>query len=249
MKKLLITGVNGTLAPVVAELFRRHQWQTIAWDRHRVSPEDEHACEQFWQQVSPDAVCHLAMGSEDWAAWFARKTAHQELPYLFTSTAMVFDCERNGPYNIHSERNAKDGYGQYKMRCEDRIFAENPHAIVPRIGWQIGAGRGGNNMLEHLFQQMENDGQINASSNWYPACSLMEDTAAAIYELVIENQPGIFHVDSNRYDKLSFLDIVQRLNNHHQANWNIVEDSSYQHDQRLIDGRVGIANLTDWLDR
>lgn len=247
MKKLLITGVNGTLAPVVAAYFQRHQWQAIAWDRSEVNPEDTGACEAFWQRIEPDAVCHLAMGSEDWAAWLAQISAHTQTPFLFTSTAMVFDCEQNGPYHIHHARNAKDGYGQYKIRCEDRIFEKNPHAIIPRIGWQIGGVSGGNNMLEHLHQQFQNTGKISASSRWFPACSLMEDTAGALYQLLLKQEPGLFHVDSNRYDKLSFLQLVRRLNHHHQAGWVVEESTDYQHDQRLVDSRVVIANLSDWL--
>ena len=71
VKTLLITGTNGTLAPVVARLFNEYDWHTVAWDRTRVDPEDTAACQIFWREVKPDAVCHLALGSEAWATWLA----------------------------------------------------------------------------------------------------------------------------------------------------------------------------------
>lgn len=248
MKTLLITGTNGTLAPVVARLFAEHGWHIVPWDRSRVSPEDAGACQAFWQAAKPDAVCHLALGSEAWATWLADMTAAEQIPYLFTSTAMVFDGEINGPYDISSRRNARDDYGRYKIRCEDLIRQHNPAAMVVRIGWQIGSERGGNNMLEQLWQQMETNGKIAASTAWIPACSLMTDTARGLLELAKHPEPGLFHLDSNAQDRLSFAEIVRALKRLHGADgWRIEEHREYVHDQRLLDEHARIRDLSAWL--
>ena len=104
LRKLLITGTNGTLAPVVAHLFNQQGWDCVAWDRQRVNPDDADACHAFWQATKPDAVCHLALGGEAWATWLAEQSARAAIPYLFTSSAMVFDNAINGPYDIASQK-------------------------------------------------------------------------------------------------------------------------------------------------
>lgn len=106
MKRLLITGLTGTLAPVVADYFESHGWKVIGWDHHSISPDDESASRTFISEANPAAVCHLAMGSEEWAAWLASWAKENQIPYLFTSTAMVFDAEHNGPYQIESRERA-----------------------------------------------------------------------------------------------------------------------------------------------
>lgn len=245
MKKLLITGTNGTLAPVVAHLLTQQGWDCIAWDRQRVNPDDADACHAFWQATKPDAVCHLALGSETWATWLAERSARAAIPYLFTSSAMVFDNAINGPYDIASPRNSGDDYGRYKIRCEDQILAHNPAAMLVRIGWQIGVERGGNHMLEYLYKQMETQGRIVASTDWIPACSLMTDTAQGILALLHHPQPGVVHLDSNSQDRLSFFQIVRALKRLHRADgWLIEPSRDYVHDQRLLDERIHLRHLS-----
>ena len=216
MKRLLITGLSGTLAPVVAEYFKTQSWQVVVWDHHSISPEDENASTKFIEEVKPDAICHLAMGSEEWAAWLANWAKVNNRPYLFTSTAMVFDAAHDGPYQIESVREGRDPYGQYKIRCEDAIWNANPDAMIARLGWQISSERGGNNMLEFLHTMMEEKGKIEASSAWIPATSHMQHTAEVLFQLIEGKEPGLYHVDSNADTGWNFVQLVRALAKHHQ---------------------------------
>ncbi|WP_035479193.1 sugar nucleotide-binding protein [Aliagarivorans marinus] len=247
MQRVLITGLSGTLGPVVAEYFRQQGLELVVWNHHQVSPQDAAASEQFWQANPVDAICHLAMGSEDWAAWLAAKAAQANIPYVFTSTAMVFDAAQPGPYSIFAERNAVDEYGKYKIRCEDAIWQANPDAMIARLGWQINDQRGGNNMFDQLCQQFEQNGVIEASSEWFPATSHMRDTAAGLYQLLSNPQPGLFHFDSNAEQRLSFYQLVCSLKAHFDTDWVIKANQDYVHDQRLLEERVAIAPLSAWL--
>ncbi len=248
MKTLLITGMHGTLAPVVARRFAEDGWRIVGWDRNQAEPDDPDACYRFWDVTKPDAVCHLALGSEEWAARLAIMAAGQEIPYLFTSSVMVFDGHCGGPFGEFTACNAGDEYGHYKIRCEECIRQCNPDAIVARIGWQIGSRRGGNTMLEHLWRQMETSGRIAASTAWFPACSLMADTAQGILELVKRRQSGTFHLDSNSRDRLNFFQIVTALKTHHCADsWQVEANQDYVNDQRLLDDRIQIRDLSAWL--
>ncbi|GAM62488.1 dTDP-4-dehydrorhamnose reductase [Vibrio ishigakensis] len=247
MKRLLITGLTGTLAPIVADYFESQGWEVIGWDHHSISPDDESASRTFISEANPDAVCHLAMGSEEWAGWLANWAKENQRPYLFTSTAMVFDAEHNGPYQIKSRREGNDPYGQYKIRCEDAIWQANPDAMIARLGWQIGDKRGGNNMLEFLHAMMDEHGKIDASSAWLPATSHMKHTAEVLFQLIEKNEAGLYHVDSNAQTGWNFAQLVKALAKYHNQPWVVSENQDYKHDQRLLDKRIQTRPLTDWL--
>jgi dTDP-4-dehydrorhamnose reductase len=245
--RVLVTGLNGTLAPVLADTLRARGMTVVGWDRRRVPPDDDTACLAELQRLRPAAVFHLALGGEAWAGLLAAWCARHEVPFVFTSTAMVFDQEPDGPHRIDDPRTAKDDYGRYKIRCEDAIRQASNGAIVARIGWQIGDRRGGNNMLEALWRMAENDGVIRASTRWRPACSFMSDTAEALVRLAAGGRPNTCHLDSNVADALSFHEIVLRLRALHKAAWPVEAVDEYIHDQRLLDDVRWLPDLAERL--
>lgn len=245
MKTVLMTGLTGTLAPKVAHQFQLRGWNVLEWNHHQIPPDDLQQSEQFWQQHHIDAVCHMAMGSETWAAWLGENSKQRNIPYLFVSTAMVFDATKNGPYGIFEERNTQDDYGKYKVRCEDAIWHANPDAMIARIGWQLHHQAEGNNMLAHLDRQHEENGVITASTAWYPATSHMDDTALAFLQLIERNEAGLYHLDSNLKDKWNFYELVCALKQHYNKPWQVLPSSDYHHDQRLTDERIALPPLSE----
>ena len=243
--RVLITGMNGTVAPVLAETLAGAGVECVAWNRQQVPVDDELAANRFLSDVAPDAVCHLAMGAEAWAALLARHCQEHGLGFLFTSTAMVFDAQPNGPHRVDDERTSRDAYGRYKIRCEDAIRGVSDRAIIARIGWQIGSARTGNQMAAALHDMNQRDGQIAASTRWLPATSLLPDTAAALWQLLKNREPGTFHVDSNAECGLNFCEIVTRLEAQLAADWVIRPSEDYVHDQRLLDHRVSMPRLDE----
>jgi dTDP-4-dehydrorhamnose reductase len=245
--RVLVTGLNGTLGPVLAAELEARGARVEAWDRRRVPPEDAAARRRFLETLDPAAVCHLALGAEEWGGGLASWCHGRGRPFLFTSTAMVFDREPNGPHHIGDGRTAKDDYGRYKIRCEDAIRAANAAAVIARIGWQIGARRGGNNMLEGLYRMAETEGVIRASRRWIPACSPIADTAAALADLMLSGARGLYHLDANVESALDFPTIVQALARRHRADWSVEVTEDYDHDQRLPDRRIRLPDLADRL--
>ncbi len=245
---LLLTGLSGTLAPKIAAHATRRGWRISGWDRHRIAPADTGACRAYLADIKPDAIAHLAMGEESWAGWLAAYAAEAGMPFVFTSSAMVFDHDPDGPHAPGDARTAKDDYGRYKIHCEDAVRAANPVATVLRIGWQIDAdahGRAhGNNMLAHLDEQQRRDGRIVASTLWRPACSFMEDTAEALLGLVERPVSGVVHIDGNAVEGPTFARIVAALKHEYaREDWMIVAEEGYRHDQRLVGG-VEVAGLS-----
>lgn len=244
IQRVLITGLNGTLAPVLAESFVNLGIDVVGWDRSRFAPEDPNSLHRLVEAHQPQALCHLATGSPDWARTLAAGCQQLAMPLLFTSTAMVFDAQVDGPYSTSSQANPQDDYGRMKLASEQSIRQAYPQALIARIGWQIGDKRGGNNMLEALHRQMEENGKVVASKAWVPATSFMQDTADTLASLLIQRQQGLFHLDSNAVDQMTFADLVKRLNAAFNCHWLIETNTSYQHDQRLIDARAIMPKLS-----
>jgi dTDP-4-dehydrorhamnose reductase len=232
--RILITGLSGTLAPVLAQRLRAEGHEVLGWDRAAVDPQDLAAAADWLARQRLGAMAHLAMGAPDWAALLAAHAAARGLPFVFTSTAMVFHHEPDGPHHPADARSAQDGYGRYKIACEDAIRAAHPGACIARIGWQIDPERPGNNMLRALDEWQAREGRVAASRAWRPACSFMEDTAAALGSLLARGAGGTVHLDSNAVEGWSFDRIVAALRERFARDeWRLEVHEDYRHDQRL----------------
>lgn len=241
----LITGLNGTLAPVLAQAAASQGASILRWDRSAVPPDDASRGHAWLEAEKPAAIAHLATGGVEWARLLAEYAAAHDVPLLFTSTAMVFHHQPDGPHRIADERNAQDPYGQLKRDCEDAVLSACPHACVARIGWQIDPQRPGNNMLTALDQWQARDGRISASEAWRPACSFMQDTAAVLVRYVRERVSGVRHVDSNADEGHDFVSIVRALKEACRRDaWIIEPTRDYIHDQRLLGGGEHVPPLS-----
>lgn len=247
--QILITGQSGTLAPHFRRHLENEGHQILGWDRSAINPDEAGACKTWLSEHSPDAIIHLALGSEHWAERLAAWCAKNVRPFVFTSTAMVFDAAFGGPHKPSDERTARDEYGRYKIRCENLIKAANEDALIVRIGWQIDFGRQGNNMARQLSEEHDRQGHVNASRLWKPASSLMSDTAAATWSLVSAGETGLYHLDSNAADALTFEALAGLLGNALGESWCVRPNEDYEHDQRLIDDRVTMPSLRARLQR
>ena len=85
-----------------------------------------------------------------------------------------------------------------------------------------------------LEAQQQQQGHIQVSEQWIPACSFMADTAAALYTLLERNIPGTYHLDSNALEAHPFARIVAALSGHFGRGWTLEHTADYRHDQRLI---------------
>lgn len=243
--RILITGLNGTLAPRLAEAASAAGHEVIGWDRGAVDPEDEAASAAWLARQAPDAIAHLGMGSARWAGFLAARCER----FVFTSTAMVFDHESDGPHDVADARTAKDDYARYKIACEDAITAASASAAVARIGWQIDPSRPGNNMLRALDDWQARDGRVAASRAWMPACSFMADTAAALLALLETPRPGLHHLDSNAGEAWRFDELARALARAFRRDWRVEAHEDYRHDQRLVGGPTVLPPLSARLAR
>ncbi|MEM8836136.1 MAG: sugar nucleotide-binding protein [Planctomycetota bacterium] len=243
--RVIVTGGNGTVGRVACEALRERGFVPIGWDRRFAPPDDEEAGNAFIERERPGAIMALAVASQqtgienegpivnvEWPTRLARIARERGIPFLFTSTVMVYTNNATRPFTTDNEPDETEGYGAEKLRAERAIREANPGAIIARIGWQIGLERGGNHMVEHIESRHEEGETIDASTEWLPACSFLPDTAEALVGLVERNASGLHHVDGN--EGWNFFQIVTALNDSRGGRWNVNATDDFVYDQRLI---------------
>ncbi|MCA0291621.1 MAG: NAD-dependent epimerase/dehydratase family protein [Actinobacteria bacterium] len=118
----IVTGMNGTVAPVLADALRARGDEVVTWDRERVRVDHAPAVRAFVDATAPDGICHLAMGSPDWAAAMAGLCGQRGIPFLFTSSVSVFGPEQRGPLGIEITPTATDATSvTARSRSQGRI--------------------------------------------------------------------------------------------------------------------------------
>ena len=242
MKKVILTGMNGTVAPVLAEELRGRGCDVVAWDRSAVSPDDREAVARFIRETKPSALVHCAMGSPQWAEDMARICAEEGSKFLYVSSASVYGTQQQGPFTVDDTPEPSDDYGRYKLECEQRVRAANDQAIVVRIGWQIALRRGGNNMFEHLAQKQAEHGFIAASTEWFPACSFLDDTARVLVETLEGAAADLYFLDGN--PGLSFWQIACALSLKTDGKWEVRPTRDFVWNNRLNDKRLGRVDIS-----
>ncbi|MGH1366637.1 MAG: sugar nucleotide-binding protein [Calditrichia bacterium] len=251
---VLVTGGNGTVGSRLVQLLQKKGCIVTLWNRKRVPIDNYHAMEAFVSALKPDIVFHLAVASTptgkmneswlvnyEWASELAWITKILDIQFVFTSTVMVFSDNAVGPFDRFSKPDASEGYGNEKRMAEERVFHQNPRAIIARLGWQIGDAPGSNNMIDFFDKQMREHGQVDASSNWLPSCSFLDDTVDALYRIA-QLSPGLYMLNSNT--RWSFYTIAAALNKHYGDPWVIRETEDFVYDQRMQEDRISMPLLS-----
>jgi dTDP-4-dehydrorhamnose reductase len=254
--KALITGSSGTVGSALRRALEAAGWDCTRWRRSVTPIDDYRRMHAFVASERPDVVFHLAAASQpeqqeitpaaaravnyEWTSELAWITRDLDIRFLFTSTAMVFTDASNGPYTLASQPDADHGYGKDKRDAEERIFHQNPNARIARLGWQIGDGDEGNQMVAWLAKRH----RVEASMRWLPACSFLDDTSEALIRIA-SCRPGLYQIDSN--EGWSFYDIACALRARRGAAWELIPTWSWHHDQRLLDPRTPMPSLRERL--
>ncbi|MCA3243436.1 MAG: sugar nucleotide-binding protein [Rubrivivax sp.] len=242
--RLLVTGLSGTLAPLLAEAALAQGHDALAWDHRAAGPAEGPGFTNSFAQWAPEAVAHLGLADTASTAALATCAVRLGIPFLFCSTAMVFNHKPDGPHGLDDTPNAVDDYARAKIAAEDAVQCAHPSASIVRIGWQIPREEAGgfqpgqrppNHMLATLDRWQAEEGRIAASRRWIPACSFMDDTAQAMLDLL--TQPGIHHLDSNIHTAWTFDTLARAMQRYfRRPHWNIEVVDGYAHDQRLLPG-------------
>jgi dTDP-4-dehydrorhamnose reductase len=247
MKQVLITGLNGRLAPYLKAQLEGDGISVRAFDRSVLDIGDRAAQLAFLQQNSIDTIFHLATGSDHWAGLLAGVAAELDIGFVLTSTESVFNSGSTGPFTPDHPADATGGYGAYKIRAETAVRAQNTKAIIARLGWQMFNTFERDNLLTHVRDMVNDDGVLFASTEWRPAVAFVGHTMAALVTLAQQQQPGTYHIGGNE-SALSFYDLVSRINHTYSCGWTVKPSTDPSRDGRIIDIRVPCGRIETVLD-
>jgi dTDP-4-dehydrorhamnose reductase len=250
---VMLTGSSGTIGKPLCKFLDESGYHVVCWNMAEVPINNYDRMDSFISEHAPEALFHLAANTSldendrknSWQenvelpaelAWICRQHA---IKFIFTSTAMVFSSKQQGPFRVDAVPEEHYGYGYEKRMAEQRVFSQNPEALVLRLGWQIGT-EGKNTMNRYLDEEMNQRSVIYASRNWYPSCSFIEDTNRVLISM-LSRKPGLYQCNANTNH--SFYAIAKALKTYYHKDWEIIPVEEPVMDNRMVDDRIQIPDL------
>lgn len=245
-KKLLITGASGFLGWNLCQAAAA-DWQVVGTSFshpielagaiiHKIDLRDTSDLKTLFDQIQPDAVIHTAAAKDpntcqthpteshqinvDVSVNLAGLCADREIPFVFTSTDMVFDGN-GAPYSETSPVSPIHTYGEQKVLAEEQVLARYPRATICRLPLMFGdAGPVAQSFLQPLIAQLQSGATVNLFTDEYRT-PISGQVAAHGLLLALESDGGIIHLGgSQRISRFEFGRLVVEIFGLNSANIN-----------------------------
>ena len=218
--KLLVTGASGFVGWNVCQLAAKRGWQVFGTslshpiplagvDMRTIDLRDFAALRALVAEIQPDAVIHTAAAKDpnfcqenpaeshginvDTSVNLAGLCADHKIPFVFTSTDMVFDGTA-APYAESDPVSPIHVYGEQKVLAETRILARNPTATICRLPLMFGdAGPVAQSFLQPMIKQLRSGAVVNLFTDEYRT-PISGHVAAQGLLLALEKANGILHL-------------------------------------------------------
>jgi dTDP-4-dehydrorhamnose reductase len=270
-----ITGAGGLIGNYLFHSAAKFapDWRVRPLTRSDIDLADAPKVGALFRQEQPHAIFHCAALSKspDCQAnpALARKLnvevtqelseLARDIPFIFFSSDLVFDG-RTGNYTESSPVNPLSVYAQTKVAAEQIVLANPCHSVIRTSlngGISPSGDRGFNEQLRNAWRAGE---MLRLFTDEFRCPIHAEVTACAAWELLVKNQPGLYHVAGS--ERLSRWDIGQLVARHlPQSNPKMVATSfkEYQGAPRAPDTSLNCAKaqkllsfplpaLSAWLD-
>jgi dTDP-4-dehydrorhamnose reductase len=229
--KVLITGCGGMLGEAVYKRFSPH-CEVLAtdidlnetWLSH-LDVRDENEIKKVVEGFNPDYIVHLAALTDmeycethfedsyktnaDSALYLSREAAKRGIPFLYISTAGIFDGQQEF-YNENDIPNPLSIYGRTKYVGE--LYAKSiPKSIVVRAGWMMGGGPSKDKkFINKIIKQLKaGNKEIFAITDKLGVPCYTYDLANILFYLLDTEQYGVYHGacdgSSSRYEVAEYL--------------------------------------------
>jgi dTDP-4-dehydrorhamnose reductase len=197
--------------------------------RAELDLEDFAAVREAFRKESPGLVIHCAALANTPACERNPALAHKlnvdvtavlaelaaDIPFVFFSTDLVFDgCAGN--YEESAAVSPLSVYGKTKAEAE-RVVLANPKHTVVRTSLNFGQSATGDRAFnEQMRRAVERGETLQLFTDEFRCPIPAVETARAVWELVAQNKPGLYHVVGS--ERLSRWEIGQVLAKHWGVN-------------------------------
>lgn len=217
-KNILLTGISGFLGYYLHKN-KAENYQIKATHFQNKAPRDidsiscdfqnETALLEMLQQFKPSGIIHSAAVSNpayceanpvlsnkinvQASVLLAKYAADENIPFVFTSTDMVFDGKK-GNYKETDKPKPLNIYGQQKLRAEEEIAEIYPNAAICRMPLMLGNNPAfPEKYVQQLLAKAAKKESIPLFTDEYRS-PLGVDSAAKALWLALEKMQGLFHL-------------------------------------------------------
>jgi dTDP-4-dehydrorhamnose reductase len=244
MKKILVTGISGFLGWHIAEhlqndfkllgIYNKTKPELKNIELEQLNLTDNRSGTSFLNQHQPDAILHLAANSNpndceqnpssqvinvDVTVNLAKYSAAQNIPFIFTSTDLVFDGE-NAPYSPTDTPNPIMVYGKQKLEAEQKVLKVNPKAIVTRMPLMYGLPKNGLGFMNAWLRNLQAGRNIYCFTDEYRTATFGGDAAQGIFALLKNKASGIFHLGGG--ERMSRFEFATQMATHFGLDKNLI---------------------------
>jgi len=236
MKKLLVTGISGFLGWHIAH-HNQTDWQVQGVYQNNkpnypnipIKPlnlTDNQSVINYLKQYQPDAILHLAANSNPnnceqnpisnninvkSTIHLAKWCAKQNIPFIFTSTDLVFDG-KNAPYAETDEPNPIMIYGKQKLEAEQEVLKIYPQATVARMPLMYSMPSNGKGFMNAWVKNLKEGKNIYCFTDEYRTAASGSDAAQGLFLLLEKKANGIFHLGGK--ERLSRFEFATQMATH-----------------------------------
>ncbi len=191
--RLLLTGASGFLGHNIIQQAQQHYQIIGIAQKHTVNLSglqlvqmditDHIALRNIVREVQADAIIHTAAIGDinrceqfpaeteilnvSTSIYLAKLAAEMQIPYVFTSTDLVFDGEKGG-YHETDAVNPINHYGEQKVKAEEGVRVAYPQAAICRMPLMFGVGgEGSKNFFLPLLQKIRANDEIGLFTDEY----------------------------------------------------------------------------------
>ncbi|GAB5555361.1 MAG: SDR family oxidoreductase [Saprospiraceae bacterium] len=219
MKNILVTGISGFLGwHFTQKSYKGLKIHGVYHDSRNVPNKEAYTkfdlakfnqFEKYLAKLKPEAIIHLAAISKpkdclqdpDYSykmnvvvpnllALYARE---QKIPFIFTSTDLVFDGAK-GNYGFEASPNPISLYGQQKYEAEKRVLHTHPTATILRLPLLYGYTPKRANFLTDWIKSLKKGKSIVAFTDEYRSPIYVKDARKGIIKLLTDRKVGIWHL-------------------------------------------------------